>query len=75
MKVIIKGKLYDTAKSELIYTDRFMMRRYYMTENRNFFVVYANGKVSPKTEEDIKILLGEKDIEKYLELFEAPEEA
>lgn len=75
MKVIIKGKLYDTDKSELIYTDKLRMRRYYMTEHRNFFVVYANGKAATKTEDDIKIILGEHDVEKYLELFPAPEEA
>lgn len=75
MKVIIKGKMYDTDKSELIYTDKFRMRRYYMTQHRNFFVVYGNGKAAPKTEDDIKLLLGANDVEKYLELFEAPEEA
>ena len=67
--------MYDTDKSELIYTNKFMMRRYYMTQHRNFFVVYANGKADTKTEDDIKLLLGENDVEKYLELFEAPEEA
>jgi hypothetical protein len=75
MKVIIKGKMYDTDKSELIYTDKFRMRRYYMTPHRNFFVVYGNGKAATKTEDDIKLLLGEHDVEKYLELFPAPEEA
>lgn len=75
MKVIIEGKLYDTEKSELIYTDKFRMRRYYMTPHRNFFVVYGNGKAASKTEDDIKLLLGENDVNKYLELFEAPEEA
>lgn len=75
MKVIIEDKLYDTEKSELIYTNKFSKRRYYMTPHRNFFVVYGNGKAASKTEDDIKLLLGENDVNKYLELFEAPEEA
>ena len=69
MVKIVDGKLYDTEKSELIYMDDLNDRQYFMTKKRNFFVVYATGDIFPKTEVEIKALLGKRDAKKYLELF------
>ena len=73
MKRIYKGILYDTDASELIHFDAAAKRKLYKTENGNFFVLYNNSEIYPKTEESTKEYLGEKDVDKYIELWGNPE--
>ena len=75
MKKVINGLLYDTDKSELIYTDLDKRRQYYMTKGRRFFVVYKTGEMATKTEEQMRILLGTYDYDAYVRVFGEPEEA
>jgi hypothetical protein len=75
MKKIIHGYLYDTDTATIIYEDKPKRRTYYMTENRHYFVVYRTKEFGVKTEEDIKELLGNNDVDKYIELFGDVEEA
>lgn len=75
MKKIIKGLLYDTEDSELIYIDEDKRRMLYMTKNKHFFTLYNNGEIVPKSVEDTKEYLGSVDVEKYIEIFGEPEEA
>ncbi len=72
---IVDVVLYDTDKAEIIYVEPNKRRTYYMTDHRRFFVVYKTGELVPKTEEDIRKLLGEYDVDKYLEIFGDIEEA
>ena len=72
---IIKGVLYDTETSTLIYFDEDKRRSYYVTPKNKYFVVFATGEIQVKTTDSIKELLGERDIDKYIELFGKPEEA
>ena len=75
MKKIINGLLYDTQKATLIWTDDSNRheRLYYKTDKGNYFCLYANNVISPMTEEEIKVLLGENAVEVYMELFPLPE--
>jgi len=77
MKKIINGLLYDTDKAELLWTERLFrkVRNYYRTEKKNYFCVYANKEIYPMTEDEFKEYLGEKDPDRYIELFGSPEEA
>ena len=79
MKAIIDGKLYDTDKAELIYTevvDRRTKRYYYMTAKRAFFCYYSKTKeIKVKTEAEIRELLGKHDVDKYIEIFGEPDNA
>lgn len=75
MVKIINDLMYDTDDSELIYEDRFNKRLYYRTFKGNFFVVYNNGELLPTSEDTIKKILGQNDVEKYIELFGEPQEA
>lgn len=75
MKRVINGLLYDTDISTLIYEDMDKRRRYFMTPNRHFFVVYRTGEFAIKSEDSIKELLGMHDYDKYVEIFNKPEEA
>ncbi len=75
MKAIIKGLLYDTDNSELVFNDKNHNRLYYKTKNGRYFCKYRTGAIAEKSEDSIKELLGMYDYEKYLELFDAPEEA
>lgn len=75
MKKVIGGKLYDTEKSTLLYTDKATQRRYYATENSNYFTFYKNGVIVPKAKEDMMDLLGDLDYEAYVKAFGEPEEA
>lgn len=74
MRRIIGNVLYDTEQSTLIYTDEDNRRRWYMTNNGRFFIAYLTGEISVTSEDTVKLLLGEKDIDKYIELFGLPEE-
>ena len=79
MRVIINGKLYDTETAELIYREIVTWRYsrwYYMTAKRAFFCYYDKTKeIKVKTEEEIRELLGEHDVDKYIELFGEPDNA
>lgn len=82
MKQIINNVLYDTESSERI-TYYYVMnckRDLYKTKGGKYFVVNwdwfnANGSIELKEESFVKILLGKIDINKYIEIFGAPEEA
>lgn len=75
MKKVIGGKLYDTEKATLLYTDSETQRRYYATENGNYFTLYINGVIMPKSKESMMDLIGELDYEAYVKAFGQPEEA
>ncbi len=75
MKMIINNLLYDTESSTLIHEDIDRGRRYYKTANGNYFGLYGASKIIPMSEESMKKLLGEEDVEKYIELFDTPEMA
>lgn len=75
MKKIVNGKLYDTSTSEEIYVDEWSNRHIFKTQKGNYFLLYGNGEIVPKTEDEIKEYLGEHDVEKYIELFGEVEDA
>lgn len=75
MKKIVDGKMYDTDVSEEIYLDEMTNRRIFQTKKGNYFLLYPNGEVVPKTEDEIKEFLGLNDTEKYIALFGEVEEA
>lgn len=75
MQKIVNGLLYDTEVSEVIYFDEARTRRWYLTPNGNYFILYGTGEIHPTTEENVKAVLGEHDIAKYIELFGEPQEA
>ena len=75
MKKIINGKMYDTDTSEEIYLDEMNNRRIFQTKKGNYFLLYPNGELGPKTEDEIKEFLGNNDTNKYIELFGEVEEA
>lgn len=75
MKKIINGKMYDTDTSEEIYLDEMNNRRVFQTKKGNYFLLYPNGELVTKTEDEIKEFLGNNDTNKYIELFGEVEEA
>lgn len=75
MQKIVNGLLYDTSKSENIYVDYETNRRIFKTKKRNYFLLYPNGEIVPKEEEEIKEYIGSRDTKKYIELFGTVEEA
>lgn len=75
MMQIINGLLYDTTSAKLIYLDETNNRRWYKTQNGNYFVLYGTGEIAQKSEEAVKDYLGQRDVEKYIELFGEPQEA
>ena len=75
MKKIINGKMYDTDTSDEIYLDEMNNRRIFQTKKGNYFLLYPNGELVPKTEDEIKEFLGNNDTNKYIELFGKVEEA
>lgn len=77
MRQIIKGKIYDTDKSELIYRDNdiWQPRIYYRTQKGTFFCHYKRvGRLDVISDEVMMEILAEKDPDKYIELFGAVEE-
>lgn len=74
MQRIIDNVLYDTEVSECIFCDEEYRRRWFMTSNNRFFIVYATGEMVVTTEEAVKEVLGRYDIQKYIEIFGEPEE-
>lgn len=75
MKRVIRGLLYDTEVSKLIYVEESTHRSLYQTPNGAFFTLYPTGEIVPKTEENTKVYLGERDADKYIEIFGKVEEA
>ena len=75
MKKIINGKMYDTDTSEEIYLDENKNRHIFKTMKGNYFLLYSNGEIVPKTENEVKELLGLYNADRYIELFGEVEEA
>ena len=72
MKKIIKGILYDTDTAEFIYEDARQKRRLYRTPAQNYFLYYQDGDITAMTEESAKEYLGNKDADKYIEIWGLP---
>ena len=75
MQRVIDGLLYDTKTATVVHTDESNNRILYVTANNNFFMLYQNGEIVPKTEQSAKDYLGKYNVGKYIELFGQPEEA
>lgn len=75
MQRIINGLLYDTKTATVVHIDESNNRILYVTANNNFFMLFPNGEIVPKTEQSAKDYLGKHDVVKYIELFGEPEEA
>ena len=75
MQRVINGLLYDTQNATVVHTDQNNNRVLYVTENNNFFMLYPNGEIVPKTEQSTKDYLGKYNVKKYIELFGEPQEA
>ena len=77
MKKIIDDKLYDTEKATLIFTDTLnrKQRDYYVTNKGTYFCHYVSvGNIEIVAEREVKELLAERDIEKFLKLYPDVEE-
>lgn len=75
MKKVVNGKLYDTEKSTLIYTEPTTGRKLYKTSKGNYYKLYSTGEIVPITNEQAMEYLGEHDVEAYIREFGEPEEA
>lgn len=75
MKKIVNGKIYDTEKSELVYTEQDTQRKLYRTQKGAWFRCYKNGEVVPIDEETAMEYLGRVDVDKYIEYFGNVDEA
>lgn len=77
MKRIIDGKMYDTDTATRVYEEVVFGKRrtLYITKHGAWFLFYHSKKeIVPKTEDEVKEYLGEKDVDKYIEYFgEVPE--
>ncbi len=73
MKQIIDGLMYDTDTAEMLL--EYENRKLYRTEKNNFFIVYSNEVITPITEANAKAIIGRVNVDRYLEVFDAPEEA
>lgn len=74
MQKIINNLLLDTETSTEIYFDEALVRRWYLSPNGRYFIFFANGDMCFVSEEEVKRMLGKKDVAKYVELFGSPEE-
>ena len=77
MRQIIDGKIYDTNKATLVYADNdfWKPRMYYRTSKGTYFCWYKRiDKLDIVSEDMIKSVLAEYDVDKYIELFGAVEE-
>lgn len=74
MRQIYKDYLYDTEKSEMLYEDVPAEKVYYQTKNGRFFSVYQGKSLAIETDESIKRILGQYDVDKYIEIFGEPKE-
>lgn len=75
MQRIINDYLYDTDTATIIHLEIDTNRGLYMTPSKNFFMLYPNGEIIPKTEQSTKEYLGKHNVKKYIELFGNPKEA
>lgn len=75
MRRVIAGLLYDTETATVIHIEEDTKRILYQTPNKNFFMFYPTGEITPKTEQSTKDYLGKCNVEKYIELFGEPQEA
>jgi hypothetical protein len=75
MKKVVNGKLYDTDKSQKLFTDPMTKRIIYRTEKGSYFILYPNKELVPKTEDEIKEYIGLHDADLYIRLFGEVEEA
>lgn len=75
MKQVINNLLYDTETASIVYIDENTQRVLYRTQNGNFFMIYSNGDIVPKSEESTKEYLGKHSVSTYIELFGEPQEA
>lgn len=82
MKQIINNVLYDTDNSEFVtyYYSSNCKRELYKTKTGKFFVVMSDfwdtkTSIEIKEESFVKDVLGKLNIDKYIELFGAPEQA
>ena len=72
-RAIIDGLLYDTSKAEKIFTVRDWIDSFgsttnlYVTSNNRFFTEYK-GDITPKTEEEVKVMLS-KHPDEYQKIF------
>ena len=63
MQRVINGLLYDTKNATVVHTDQNNNRVLYVTENNNFFMLYPNGEIVPKTEQITKDYLCNDNVE------------
>lgn len=75
MRKIVKGVLFDTDTSKLLYTDVEKDRFLYKAKNGTYFMLYSNGEIVVKTKESTMDYLGERDIDAYIAEFGEPQEA
>lgn len=75
MQRIIDGLLYDTKTATLLFKEEDTKRQLFITPNNNYFMLYGTGEIVVKTENNVKDYLGTHSVEKYIELFGAPQEA
>ena len=47
--------MYDTDTSEEIYLDENKNRHIFKTMKGNYFLLYSNGEIVPKTENEVKV--------------------
>ena len=74
MKKILNNLLYDTTESKEVWNDT-KGKVYYKTSKGNYFVVINDKEINPISEETMKEILGNYDVDKYVEFFGKPEEA
>lgn len=69
--------MYDTEQATLLFVDEMSRRKrmYYQTNKGNYFCLYTNGVITPLEEEDVKTILGQLDVDRYIELFDEPDYA
>ena len=75
MKKIINGLMYDTSTATEIYFDKKKDRKYYKTENGNYFCMYSNSEIKPMSEDSVKEFLGEVNVDAYINVFGKPKMA
>lgn len=74
MQRIIDGVLYDTDNALLLYFDEGNGRKYYQTPNRGYFILFPTGEIMVSNREFMQNLLGQYDIQRYIEIFGTPKE-
>lgn len=75
MRKIINGLSYDTEKSTLVYREEDTRRELYVTKKGRWFKFYPNGVITPITDTEAMIYLGDHAPDLYEEYFGEVEEA